>query len=364
MSTRIQTVMFYINQIYEGGAERVIVYLANQFADEGFQSILVTSFQHKNEYKVSKKVVRISLEEGELTQSFIRRNYNRTRKLRRICMKHKPQVLISFMSEPNMRAMVATAGLNIKNIISVRGDPNREYCGKIRRFWGKHIFPFADGCVFQTEEARRWFPQKLQKKSKIIINPVGSEFYGIERKTISHKIITCGRLKPIKNHKMLIDAFAKLAGHFQDATLEIYGDGPMRGALNRQINELGLKNKVFIRGQTQNVGRVLSEADLFVLSSDAEGMPNSLLEALAVGVPCIATDCPCGGPRRLITSGIDGILIPVGDVEALERNMERLFIDSDFAKKIGREARVRAQAYTTKRIFKEWKDYIEEVVCR
>ena len=129
------------------------------------------------------------------------------------------------MEEPNFRAILATRGLPVKTLISVRNDPNKEYAGRLGTFVGKALLPMADGCVFQTREAQAWFPEKLQKKSKIIYNAVKEDFYHIERKPNHEEIVTCGRLTEQKNHAMLIAAFAEVAKQRPNATLRIYGEG-------------------------------------------------------------------------------------------------------------------------------------------
>jgi len=357
----MKKIMFYINRISDGGAERVVVNLASQFSEAGFETIVVTSFRTLDEYVLDERVKRYSLENEQIEQSRIKRNISRIRKLRNICKEEMPDVLISFMAEPNFRALIATWGLRIKNIISVRNDPNMEYAGKLGRFVGKILLPFADGCVFQTDEAREWFPSKLQNKSKIIFNAVKEDFFEVERKPIENRIVTCGRLVEQKNHKMLIDAFANINKEIDNVSLHIYGDGNLRDFLESYIKHRNLQDKVVLKGNTANVQEVLANAEIFVLSSDYEGMPNALMEALAVGVPSISTDCPCGGPRMLISNEINGILVPVKDVEALSSALRKLLINKLLAKQMGERAKEKANDYQPKKIFLQWKDYVEKV---
>lgn len=358
----MKRVMFYINQIYEGGAERVMAYLVNAFADAGYESILVTSFWHDGEYKISDKVNRITIEEKRTQQSWLQKNILRVAVLRKACKKYKPDILISFMAEPNLRAMAAAFGLQTRNLISVRGDPDREYMGWKRRFLGKHMLQFADACVFQTEDAKAWFPQKLQKKSRIIMNPVGNRFYKVKRNPVKNKIVACGRLMPIKNHRLLIDAFANVRQKMPDAVLEIYGQGKMEQELQRRINELGITDCAFLMGQTAEMEEVLSKADLFVLTSDAEGMPNALLEALAAGVPCISTDCPCGGPGMVIEDDVNGRLVEVNNTNMLEKRILELLLDRKKLKQLGEKARKRARMFSEETVFLNWKEYVDEVI--
>lgn len=356
--------LFYINAIHDGGAERVISSLASAFSTHGYQVILVTSFRGDWEYTLNPNVKRLSLEDMEIKQSFLRRNVSRILKLRKICRQEKPDLIISFMGEPNFRALLATKGLPIKNMISVRADPNYEYADRVRGFLGRHLLPTADGGVFQTEAAKKWFPVKLQKKSKIIFNPIGEEFYQVLYHPILGRIVSCGRLEKEKNFAMLIDVVAGVAKKYPKVQLLIYGEGSLRENLQEQIKKVGMEDRIFLMGATDDVPKVLSEASIFVLSSITEGMPNALMEALAVGVPCISTDCPCGGPRMLIDSGENGILVKNHDAAALREAMERLLDNPAEAAALGERAKKRALEYRQEKVFGEWKEYVDEILER
>lgn len=356
--------LFYINAIYGGGAERAISNLASVFSAHGYQVVLVTSFYGDKEYVLETNVKRLSLEESEIRQSFLKRNISRILKLRNICKKEKPDVLISFMGESNFRALLTTRGLPIKNIISVRSDPNFEYAGYIGKFLGRHLLPIADGCVFQTEDAQKWFPPKLQEKSKIIFNPVKEEFYQTQYHPVPGRIVSCGRLEEPKNFRMLIDVFAGLSGKYSTAELLIYGEGSLKRNLQEQIKKLGKEEKIFLMGATDDIPKVLSNASIFVLSSMSEGMPNALMEAMAVGVPCVSTDCPCGGPRMLIDSGENGILVENNNPFALAEAMEALLSDSTRAFALGMRAKESALEYHQERIFRLWEGYINKILQR
>lgn len=354
-------VILYINAIHQGGAERVMVNLAESFAASGAETILVTSFIDQWEYPLSSAVHRISLEETELKQGKLKRNISRVLKLRRILNREKPDVLISFMAEPNYRALIAAKGLPVKTIISVRSDPNKEYAGKAGRFLGQYLLPSASGCVFQTEDAKSWFPAKLQAKSTIIFNPVKEDFYRIERTPVPGKIMTFGRIEAVKNHRLLIDAFSLISKQYPHAELFIYGEGSQMVQLQAYIDDLHLTDRVHLPGQSSNVAALLQEAEMFVLSSDYEGMPNALMEALAAGVPCVSTDCPCGGPRALIEHKKNGLLVPVGDAKRLADAMKKILSDSLYAQEMGEQARADADRYHPDHIFDQWMKYVQHI---
>lgn len=358
----MKTILFYINRINEGGAERVMVNLANQFAEYAYNVLFVTSYRAEGEYRLEEKVTRLSLENEEIKQSIFMRNLSRIQKLRKICRKEKPDILVTFMSEPNFRGIIATRGLKVKNLISVRNVPECEYAGWIRSIVAKYLLPLADGCVFQTVDAKEWFSKKLKNKSRIIPNAVSSVFYEIERAPVENLIVSCGRLTAQKNQTLLIKSFAKAEKNVPGAKLFIFGEGDLEKELHQLINELGLNEKVFLKGQTDDVAAALSNADLFVLSSDYEGMPNALMEAMAVGIPCISTDCPCGGPRELMRNEIDGLLVPVGDENRMSETISKVLSDQKLKETIGRNASKRAKMFEPNTVFEEWKKYIDSII--
>lgn len=355
-------IMFYINVLGGGGAERVMCNLANDFSTRNYEVYLVASFPVKKEYTLSEKIYKLYLEDSERQTTFIRRNLGRVWKLRKLCKKIKPDILCGFMAEPNFRVLAATIGTRIKTIISVRNDPNREYAGKLNRYLAKTLFLRADGCVFQTKEAKEWFPEELQRKSTIIMNQVAEQFFleCSSEKNID-ALVSVGRLSKQKNHHMLIEAFAMVAGKFPDVCLKIYGDGPLKEELNEYISEIGLDHRVMLEGSVKDVPSVLSNCKGFILSSDYEGMPNTLLEAMAMGCPSISTDCPCGGSRAIIQDGKNGLLVPIKNAECMAEAICNILSNPEFAYMLGKNAKKTALGFHPQNIFSKWEKYIYEV---
>lgn len=356
-------ILFYINVLSGGGAERVIANLSNQFANDNNEVVLVTTYATPNEYYVTDKVNRINLESNiRKEENRILKNIRRIKCLRNVIKIQKPDVVISFMEEPNFRNIISTLGLPVKKIVSVRNDPKKEYPGKMGDFIAFHLMPRADGCIFQTQDAREYFPAKLQKKSEIICNAVKEEFYSVKREPIEGKIVSVGRLSSQKNQHILVEAFKSISDKFPHATLDIYGTGELEKELSSQISASGLEEKVKLKGNSSNISEVLSRADIFVLSSDFEGMPNALMEAMAVGVPCVSTDCPCGGPRMLFDKEKNGILTSVGNIEQLSEALEELLANNEKKKYLGNNAKNRANSFRPDEVYREWKTYVEKVV--
>lgn len=354
-------ILFYINTLAGGGAERVITQLASRFSEDQYDVLLVSSFPVENEYPLAGSVRKVYLEKEQLKQSKLTRNFNRIRKLRTVCREFQPDIAIAFMQEPNFRLIIATMGLPTKTIVSVRNDPNQEYAGRIGRFVGKCILPMANGCVFQTKQAQSWFPKRLQRKSAIIMNAVAESFFEVQRDN-PQNVIVVGRLNKQKNHEMLIRAFARIADKHPEQNLLIYGKGDQKETLRELISTLDMHERVLLMGATTQVSQVLAQAGVFVLSSDYEGMPNALLEAMAAGVPCVSTDCPCGGPAMLIRNGKNGLLVPVGHEDAMANAIDCLLIDSILAKSLGDAAREDAEDYRPEKVFEVWKTFIERVI--
>ncbi len=358
-------VLFYINVLSGGGAERVIANLSNQFSNDNFEVVLVTTYVTRNEYEVVNTVKRINIEDSiNLNSNRILKNYKIMRSLRHILTDEKPDVAVSFMEEPNFRLILASIGLKIKTVVSVRNDPSKEYSGMIGKIISHVILPLANGCVFQTKDAKEYFPKSLQNKSRIIFNAVKEEFYQVVRKPVYNKIVAVGRCSKQKNHKLLIDAFEKINSKYPVATLDIYGEGPLRQELIDLTYEKKLEKKIKLKGNVKDVSRVLAKADVFVLSSNYEGMPNALMEAMAAGVPVISTDCPCGGPRMLIDNWKNGVLISVKGINELVDALNRIFLDDELKKKIGIEGKKSASQFKPEKIYDEWKEYLCKVALK
>ena len=354
-------IFFYINTLSTGGAERVIANLANQFSASGHDVAVINSFRHEHEYPLDDNITHYYLEHGETYKSVIKRNFGRIKKLRRILKTDKPDVLVSFMREANIRAVIACMGLKTRTVISVRNDPDREYAGAFSRLLAKTLLTSADGCVFQTNDAKKWFPKKLQKKSEVIPNAVKRSFFEIKREPVPYRIVTCGRLTAQKNQKMQIDAVSALSEKFPRIQLLIYGAGELRDELRKYIDTLGCAEHVMLMGETSDVEGALSEASGFVLTSDHEGMPNALMEAMAAGVPCISTDCPCGGPKELIENGKNGFLIPVGDTEELVRKISILLSDDSLCSAVSERSKESGRLYLPDAVLEKWEKYLKKL---
>ena len=255
--------------------------------------------------------------------------------------------------------------IKIPIIISVRNDPKVEYSSKLYYILMRILYREADGFIFQTNDAKSYFSKDIQEKGIIIPNPINENFLNIDNEPRIKKentIINVGRLAEQKNQKMLINAFKKLDEKYKDYRLKIFGEGNLRETLNNQINELGLNNRVLLEGETNHIKEELKKAKLFVLTSNYEGMPNALMEAMAVGLPVISTDCPCGGPKYLIQNNENGILIKTEDENELVDKMTTLLEQEDLAKKLGENAKNIVTKLNPKKIYSDWEKFILQIL--
>ena len=322
----------------------------------------MTSIKENSYYKLNNNINLYNLDENRPEKSFLKKNIKRLKKMNLLVKKIKPDIIISFLPEPSYRILfLKIFNPNIKVIVSVRNDPKVEYSSIKNRMIMKLLYPLADGFVFQTQEAKEYFSKKIQDKSVIIPNPINEEFicepYTGKREKI---IVTVGRLEKQKNHKMLIEAFSKLPEELNEYKLIIYGEGSLRPELEKQIKELNLLDRVFLPGQVDDIKNKIYKASLFVLSSNYEGMPNALMEAMALGIPCISTDCPCGGPRFLIKNGYNGYLVHINDIQDLHKTIQNVLHKEQT--EISKRANKIIVNLNPNKINKDWHEYVNKII--
>lgn len=250
----------------------------------------------------------------------------------------------------------AIVGLFVKNrvLISERNDPTKNPTSAIRRRLRNICFRLVDVCVFQTEDAMKYFAKSIQKKGVVIPNPINEQIPVFDIKERENYIIAVGRLNPQKNFHMLLDAFALFHKDYPQYVLDIYGDGVLLDELTAYTERLGVKASVNFKGFSSDIYPLMAKAAMYVSSSDYEGISNSMLEALAIGVPTVCTDCPVGGARQMIEDGVNGLLTPVGDAQAFYQAMCRIAGDREFADRIAKNAQDIRKKYPIEVIADKW----------
>lgn len=361
----MKRIALFISSLQKGGSERVMVNLAEYFHEKKYDVILVTQYKKENEYSISPEIRRVysEPEEHELQNGRIKNFCVRYRTLRNIWKAYKPDVILSFLGKNNLMAVITAAFLPLKVAVSVRGEPTMEYEGKWMQFIAKFVFRFADGVALQTQRACEFFPKAVRNKSKILSNPLNPQFLHRALCEERDNLITAvGRLDDNKNHAMLIHAFAKIAEEYPAMKLVIYGEGELRPSLESLIVEKGLEDRISLPGSINDVADRICKARIFALTSNTEGMPNSVMEAMALGVAVVATDCPCGGPAELIEDGVNGLLVPVGDAYALADAFRRILEDRDFEKKLGENAMQIARRLSPEKVNQEWEEFLKQLL--
>lgn len=342
-----------------GGAERVIANLANYFVGQDYKVYMFTEEFCENECVLDERVCRIDVgyqATGQRLRDIIERHRCIRQQFKNCC----PDAVVSFIGKTNIRAILAGMGMKFPVIVSVRSAPAREYYSNGLKCMAKLLFGFCGGVIFQTEGARNYFSKRVQRNSIILPNPLLREFlkprYEGERE---NEIVSVGRLDSVKNQVMLLDAFAEIASEFPETILRIYGEGKMYGELEKRIEEKGLQDKAFLMGNKNNIVRLIEKSRIFALTSNIEGMPNALMEAMALGLVVVSTDCPTGGPRTLIKNGKNGILVPVGDTTALAAAFRKILKNAELEMLLGREAHKIVDIYNPDKVYEQWKQYIE-----
>jgi GalNAc-alpha-(1->4)-GalNAc-alpha-(1->3)-diNAcBac-PP-undecaprenol alpha-1,4-N-acetyl-D-galactosaminyltransferase len=248
--------------------------------------------------------------------------------IRKLC----PDAVVTFMTETNIKVLLATMGTRLPVFTCERIDPRANPRGQPWELLRSLLYPRATAVIAQTDEAMSFFSRRVQTLGCVIPNPVlmppSQRLRPSQRaRGPFRKVIGMGSLKRKKRFDRLLTAFAHVAPSYPEWSLEIWGEGESRRSLETMIDVFGLKDRVRMPGFTRKPYECFSQGDLFVLSSDTEGFPNVLCEAMACGLPVISVDCP-SGPRQIIRHGVDGLLTPAGDTEALAAAMDRLMGDA------------------------------------
>lgn len=345
-----------------GGAERVASLIVNGISAIEGNEVHVCVFEDVNNYNMQKNRVTFHLltdsSKGHLTNAWLKIS-----NLARVMKETKADVIFSF--GPIMAGYVYLAKKlsgckTIKVIDSERNDPHREPVEEWKKKVRNFCYNRADILVCQTQMAVDILRNEYGVKTKAVIipNPITSnlpEWKGQDSK----EIITAARLTEQKNMPMMINAFEKLHQDHPDYRLAIYGEGELRSELEALVKSKGLQECVSFPGFAKNVHEVMQNAYMYVSSSDYEGISNSMLESLGIGLPIVCTDCPVGGAGMFIKDGDSGLLTPVGDTEAFYQAMKRFVEDKELLHKCSKNSRAINQELTLEKIINKWIEIVE-----
>ena len=367
-----------ISSLAGGGAERAMVNLATSLCDRGYKITLFTLYpQIPDVYTLPPQIKRVYPSptpegwqrwfdlKGQVKR--VKRIWKRTFLLRTDLVNTQPDLAISFIDMTNVLVLRTLVGTGIPIIATERSDPRHH---KIPFHWVIMrilFYPLATKIVVQTEELKKWAKKKFYPWNiSVIPNPV----FPVNSSAASGKpeffrrgknIVAVGRLAPVKGFNFLIEAFAKVAGNFPNWHLTILGEGECRRELEAQIKALEIEDRVHLPGRVPEPTQILPHADLFVLTSQYEGFPNALLEAMSCGLAPISFDCP-SGPRAIIRHGIDGILVPPNDVDRLSQTMAELMSNDEKRQKLAMRAKDVLDSFSQEKVMDMWEQAIAEVL--
>lgn len=349
-------IMFSDGTLMRGGAERVISILASKLAELGHDVEILLYYDRKICFSINDKV-KITSDESFIGKSNI---------IKHILWRHKyikirnPDIVISFLAPFNMVTIMSMIGLNVPIIVADRNDPKRVPENFVIRKVRDFLYEFANGVVVQNNTNKKYFSNKIQNRSKVIFNPVDlkkHEAIALKIKNKEKVIVNVARVIKQKNPLLLLHAFRKITKEFPDYKLVYYGDGDMIDTVKREAECLGIADKVELPGAISDVFDKIQSAELFVLNSDYEGMPNALLEAMCIGLPVISTKV--SGAVDVINNEVNGLLVECNDENDLARAIKRMLGNSDLRLRCSENASKLAEQLNVNKITNTWIKYIE-----
>lgn len=345
-------VFMMIKKLRYSGAYKMFMWVAKALADRGHEVTVCTYMENLvTELPSNIKWVQKNLEGQSILNQYCY--------VRQMIKESDADVSISFLLDANLLNLLACCKLRTKSIVCERNDPYKPHYYKLKLT--KSLFRLADGAVFQLPKVAEYYSM-IKGMTAVIPNPVISTTTTVEIMPFDERknvIVSLGRLDIFqKRQDVLLRAFAKFLKKHQNYKLELYGDGPDENKLKEMVLQLGIQNNVVFGGVTHESIKILSKSKFYVLSSDFEGIPNSLLEAMSLGLPCISTRCRPGGAEYLIEDGANGLLVDTGNVEDMYHAMVRI-ADSGIADDLGHEAKKLSEYLSEERITDMWCEYIQ-----
>ena len=302
-------------------------------------------------------------EDKALVYKYRARNYAKITNLRAFLKTQGNCVVISFLNQPIFLSLFSVKK-GQKLIISERNDPAQFIGTKTTMAFIRELYPKAYMMVCQSPDAKKWYDENSKVNSVVISNPVKPNLPESFSGTRQKKIVNFCRISTQKNLTLLVDSFAKLSLDYTDYDLYIYGDAVGNGVegyieeVMAEIETCGVSDKVHICPGDPYIHSKILDYAMFVSSSDYEGMSNSMLEAMAIGLPTICTDCPAGGARAVIKDHENGLLVPVGDADALYRAMKEVIENSELAEKLSRNGVKIRETQSVDKIVDQWLEVI------
>jgi len=352
--------------MHAGGAERVAATLVNAWVARGDDVTLVVTYSGRGQcfYELDARVRLIWLADHVAQTGIVPLFLRRLFALRRVIKRAVADVVISFLTNVNIATIIAMIGLHRPLVACERTNPSIvNNVGLALDFLRRITYRFATRINVQSEHTVAGLKLMVPAIDcvDVIPNPLPPEIFNpvlapqlVQTDAQARQIVAMGRLSQDKQFDVLIRVFSKLVGRHPEWRLTIWGEGPTRKELEIQIKELALSSRVSLPGRTAQAWKELAAGQIFAMTSRVEGFPNVLLEAMALGLPCISFDCP-SGPADLSEGGVYASLIPMDDEQAFEAELSRLMSDEQACRNLGRQAALSVKhRYGIDNVLKHW----------
>jgi GalNAc-alpha-(1->4)-GalNAc-alpha-(1->3)-diNAcBac-PP-undecaprenol alpha-1,4-N-acetyl-D-galactosaminyltransferase len=358
-------IAFVIPGLEPGGAERVVSTLANELCNT-YEIIVITLWDVEPFYYLHNNINHIKCANRPLISKNVfqalHNNFYLLKRLKTIFKDNEIDLTIGFTTTANILAIIASKSKKIPCIISERSNPNIKVLGKIWTYLRKTNYKKADFIVVQTKQNLSYFSKfTTKKKLTILPNPLSSELISNKKRNTSKEniVLSVGRLDKNKSQDLLIRAFSNI--NTDGWRLIFVGEGLEKHNYINLTKSLELESKVSFVGNSTKVYDYYNSSKIFAFTSQSEGFPNVLIEAMYFELPCISTNCP-SGPSEIINEGSNGFLIPVNDQNSLEKKLSLLMSSEDLRKNIGENAYLNAKEYQTENIVKRWDKIIQKLI--
>ncbi|MEF1200558.1 glycosyltransferase family 4 protein [Vibrio owensii] len=363
----MRKIVFFVESLGSGGAERVLTVVANFFSENGWDvTIYVSTKETVPFYKVSESVKLVYLDfsydkKGVWEKTL--EQFRRIMKIRRILKSKNNHIVIGFLSHMNVRLLISSIFTGNKIFCCEHNHYNANRSKLFKYFKILSYIALSERISVLTERDYKSYPRLLKRKLYVLPNPLGIEVEIINKKNKykERKIIllAIGRLCEQKGFDRLLEIISefKLRYPSVDFELKIAGDGKLRHDLESTINEFGLKSSVMLLGNVQHIENLYCDADVFLMTSRWEGLPMVLGEAMMYGLPTVAYDCPTG-PREFIVNGKSGLLIPDGHKNEFVEALYYICMHDDIRKDYSKYAKDASKKYSMKNIYKNWLEFL------
>ena len=363
MNGNVEKIAIVTRNLHSGGAERVIAQLVNEWSKNGILCYLVLLDKSEIFYKIDNKVKIIEL--GKQSNNLYINKILIYKMVRETLIDLKPDIVLSLPEEIGIYVIMACIGTNLPIVVSERNNPWIMPYKKASRLIRRISYLFVDGLIFQTDNAKNFFSRKIREKGIVLPNPldlsrIPEPFEGIRKK----RIVAAGRLEPQKNFPLLVEAFGEFVKIHPDYSLSIYGEGSLRDRIQEIINKKGLEQVICLEGNSKNLLEDIKDASVFVLSSDYEGVPNVLIEAMASGIPVVSTDCKPGGAASLIDNYDNGIIVPTNQVHELANAMTYMIEHPNEAAQMSKKAMLIKEKVNSKKVSSHWLAFLSQCLCK